>query len=58
MAGRADAEGEKLAGAEVARRLGVSPSTRQRLLGGAVQYREEHRRQSGRGHLRSVTNRA
>ncbi|MGI5451399.1 DUF2637 domain-containing protein [Streptomyces sp. CA-243310] len=54
----ADAEGEKLAGAEVARRLGVSPSTGQRRLSGAVQYREEHRRQSGRGHLRSVTNRA
>ncbi|MFD9535786.1 hypothetical protein [Streptomyces sp. NPDC060010] len=54
----ADAEGEKLAGAEVARRLGVSPSTGQRRLSGAIQYREEHRRQSGRGHLRSVTNHA
>ncbi|MEV6574839.1 DUF2637 domain-containing protein [Streptomyces sp. NPDC051577] len=54
----ADAEGEKLAGAEVARLLGVSPSTGQRRLSGAVQYREEHRRLSGRGHLRSITNRA
>ncbi|MEU9061746.1 DUF2637 domain-containing protein [Streptomyces sp. NPDC048430] len=53
----ADAEeaGEKLSGAEVARRLSLSPKTGQRRVTAAAEYLQEQRRQQGRGHLRSVT---
>ncbi|MEU9646226.1 DUF2637 domain-containing protein [Streptomyces sp. NPDC048188] len=50
----AEEEGEKLSGAEVARRLGVSPRTGQRRLDKAIEYRSEQLRHQGRGHLRSV----
>ncbi|MFG2334662.1 hypothetical protein ACGFMM_34365 [Streptomyces sp. NPDC048604] len=52
----ADAEeaGEKLSGAEVARRLGVSARTGQRRLDKATEHLAEQRRQQGRAHLRSV----
>ncbi|MFI5634677.1 DUF2637 domain-containing protein [Streptomyces sp. NPDC051664] len=53
----ADDAGEKLSGAEVGRRLGVAPRTGQRRLDKAMAYRDEQLRQSGRAHLRSVTNR-
>ncbi|MEV6654783.1 DUF2637 domain-containing protein [Streptomyces sp. NPDC051219] len=53
----AEEAGVKLSGAEVARRLEVSPRTGQRLLGKAKEYRQEQLRQQGRAHLRSVTNR-
>ncbi|WP_351233298.1 DUF2637 domain-containing protein [Streptomyces sp. NPDC002133] len=46
--------GEKLSGAEVARRLGVSPKTGQRRVIDAAKYLEEQRRQQGRPRLRSV----
>ncbi|MFF2902355.1 hypothetical protein ACFVU1_38910, partial [Streptomyces sp. NPDC057966] len=51
----AEEAGQKLAGAEVARRLGVSPKTGQRRVTAAVQYLEEQRRLQGRAHLRSVS---
>ncbi|MFJ9195844.1 DUF2637 domain-containing protein [Streptomyces globisporus] len=50
----AEEVGEKLSGAEVARRLGVSPRTGQRRLDKAIEYRSEQQRYLGRGHLRSV----
>ncbi|MER8236116.1 DUF2637 domain-containing protein [Streptomyces sp. NPDC094049] len=46
--------GKRLSGAEVARRLGVSPKTGQRRVLDAQTYLEEQRRQQGRAHLRSV----
>ncbi|MFF8610909.1 DUF2637 domain-containing protein [Streptomyces sp. NPDC015346] len=46
--------GKRLSGAEVARRLGVSPKTGQRRVLDAQKYLEEQRRQQGRAHLRSV----
>ncbi|MFB8441254.1 hypothetical protein ACFC7A_19630, partial [Streptomyces niveus] len=52
----AEAAGEKLAGAEVARRLGLSPKSGQRRVIAAAEYLEEQRRQQGRTHLRSVQN--
>ena len=51
----AEKTGEKLSGAEVARRLGVSPRTGQRRLDKAIEYRNEQQRYQGRGHLRSVS---
>ncbi|MFI1177572.1 DUF2637 domain-containing protein [Streptomyces melanogenes] len=45
---------QRLSGAEVARRLSVSPRTGQRRLDKASEYLEEQRRQQGRAHLRSV----
>ncbi|MET8346785.1 hypothetical protein [Streptomyces microflavus] len=50
----AEESGGKLSGAEVARRLGLSPRTGQRRLDKAGEYLEEQRRQQGRAHLRSV----
>ncbi|MGW7200842.1 DUF2637 domain-containing protein [Streptomyces chryseus] len=52
----ADSEdfGQRLSGAEVARRLGLSPKTGQRRVHAATEYLEEQRRQQGRAHLRSV----
>ncbi|MFG2753923.1 hypothetical protein ACGFYJ_34275, partial [Streptomyces xanthophaeus] len=50
----AEAEGEKLAGAEVSRRLGVSPRTGQRRLNSAIKYRDERQHKSVRAHLRAV----
>ncbi|MFF9870087.1 DUF2637 domain-containing protein [Streptomyces sp. NPDC013953] len=50
----AEETGEKLSGAEVARRLGLSPRTGQRRLDKASEYLAEQRRQQGRAHLRSV----
>ncbi|MFE5614137.1 DUF2637 domain-containing protein [Streptomyces sp. NPDC056524] len=46
--------GARLSGAEVARRLALSPRTGQRRLDRATVYLEEQRRQEGRPHLRSV----
>ncbi|MET9607025.1 DUF2637 domain-containing protein [Streptomyces sp. NPDC006512] len=54
----AEAAGEKLAGAEVGRRLGVPTRTGLRRLKSAAQQLEEHRRQAGRAHLRSVSTNA
>jgi hypothetical protein len=54
---KAEDAGERLSGAEVARRLGVSPRTGQRALTKAKAYREEQLRQQGRAHLRPVTGR-
>ncbi|MFE6713954.1 DUF2637 domain-containing protein [Streptomyces sp. NPDC057695] len=51
----AEEAGKKLSGAEVARRLEVSPKTGQRRVLEAKQYLEEQRRQQGRAHLRSVS---
>ncbi|MEV5203158.1 DUF2637 domain-containing protein, partial [Streptomyces sp. NPDC053720] len=51
----AEDAGQKLSGAEVARRLGVSPKTGQRRVTAAAQYLEEQRRLQGRAHLRSVS---
>ncbi|GGT75200.1 hypothetical protein GCM10010207_85510 [Streptomyces atratus] len=45
---------EKLSGAEVGRRFGLSPRTGQRRLDKAAEYVAEQRRQQGRVHLRSV----
>ncbi|WP_331719872.1 DUF2637 domain-containing protein (plasmid) [Streptomyces sp. NBC_01023] len=53
----AEESNRKLSGAEVARRLDVSPRTGQRALGAAKKYREEQLRQHGRAHLRSVADR-
>ncbi|MFJ1744388.1 hypothetical protein ACIOG4_37785, partial [Streptomyces microflavus] len=50
----AEESGGKLSGAEVARRLGLSPRTGQRRLDKAGEYLEGQRRQQGRAHLRSV----
>ncbi|MER7111158.1 DUF2637 domain-containing protein [Streptomyces sp. NPDC000229] len=50
----AEEAGQKLSGAEVARRLGLSPRTGQRRLDKATEYLDEQRRQQGRAHLRSV----
>ncbi|MEV7581651.1 DUF2637 domain-containing protein [Streptomyces erythrochromogenes] len=50
----AESTGTKLSGAEVARRLGVSPKTGQRRVLEAQKHLEEQRRQQGRAHLRSV----
>lgn len=50
----AEEAGKRLSGAEVARRLEVSPKTGQRRVLEAKQYLEEKRRQQGRAHLRSV----
>ncbi|MFD8147085.1 hypothetical protein [Streptomyces sp. NPDC059708] len=50
----AEEAGKKLSGAEVARRLEVSPKTGQRRVLEAKQHLEEQRRQQGRAHLRSV----
>ncbi|MFE1559085.1 DUF2637 domain-containing protein [Streptomyces sp. NPDC058734] len=50
----AEGTGTKLSGAEVARRLGVSPKTGQRRVLDAQKHLEEQRRQQGRAHLRSV----
>ncbi len=50
----AEETGKKLSGAEVARRLEVSPKTGQRRVLDAQKYLEEQRRQQGRAHLRSV----
>ncbi|WP_037860722.1 DUF2637 domain-containing protein [Streptomyces sp. NRRL S-241] len=46
----------RLSGAEVARRLGVSPKTGQRRVLDAQKHLDEQRRQQGRAHLRSVGN--
>ncbi|MCA1219294.1 DUF2637 domain-containing protein [Streptomyces sp. 8L] len=53
----AEAAGRRLSGAEVARRLGVSPSTGQRAVREAKAHRDEQQASSGRGHLRSVSSR-
>ncbi len=50
----AEETGVKLSGAEVARRLGVSPKTGQRRVIDAGKHLTEQRRQQGRAHLRSV----
>ncbi|MCY0945621.1 DUF2637 domain-containing protein [Streptomyces antarcticus] len=50
----AEEAGTRLSGAEVARRLGVSPKTGQRRVLDAQKHLEEQRRQQGRAHLRSV----
>ncbi|AJF70513.1 hypothetical protein SVTN_39955 (plasmid) [Streptomyces vietnamensis] len=50
----AEQAGEKLSGAEVARRLGVSPKTGQRRVIDAQRHLAEQRKQQGRAHLRSV----
>ncbi|MFE2270697.1 hypothetical protein ACFXB4_15820 [Streptomyces lavendulae] len=50
----AEEAGKKLSGAEVARRLEVSPKTGQRRVLDAQKHLEEQRRQQGRAHLRSV----
>ncbi|WP_329127399.1 DUF2637 domain-containing protein [Streptomyces sp. NBC_01465] len=54
----AEAEGKKLSGAEVARRLEVSPSTGQRALRNARKFAEEQARTQGRARLRSVNGRS
>ncbi|MFF3127804.1 DUF2637 domain-containing protein [Streptomyces sp. NPDC057908] len=51
----AEEAGQKLSGAEVARRLGLSPKTGQRRVNAAAEYLEEQRRQQGHAHLRSVS---
>ncbi|MFE1500128.1 hypothetical protein ACFW89_34265, partial [Streptomyces albidoflavus] len=50
----AEESGKRLSGAEVARRLEVSPKTGQRRVLDAQKYLEAQRRQQGRAHLRSV----
>ncbi|MGW8782363.1 DUF2637 domain-containing protein, partial [Streptomyces sp. NPDC055796] len=50
----AEETGVKLTGAEVARRLGVSPKTGQRRVIDAGRHLTEQRRQQGRARLRSV----
>ncbi|MFE5718560.1 DUF2637 domain-containing protein [Streptomyces erythrochromogenes] len=52
----AEDAGKRLPGAEVARRLGVSPKTGQRRVLDAQRHLEEQRKQQGRAHLRSVGN--
>ncbi|MFD5425594.1 DUF2637 domain-containing protein [Streptomyces sp. NPDC127084] len=51
----AEEAGQKLSGAEVARRLGLSPKTGQRRVNAAAEHLEEQRRRQGRAHLRSVS---
>ncbi|MFC8012413.1 DUF2637 domain-containing protein [Streptomyces cinereoruber] len=51
----AEDTGKRLSGAEVARRLGVSPKTGQRRVLDAQKHLEEQRQQQGRAHLRSVS---
>ncbi|MEV7238355.1 DUF2637 domain-containing protein [Streptomyces sp. NPDC051020] len=51
----AEEAGQKLSGAEVARRLELSPKTGQRRVNAAADYLKEQRRQQGRAHLRSVS---
>ncbi|WP_327249841.1 hypothetical protein [Streptomyces sp. NBC_01320] len=51
----AEEAGQKLCGAEVARRLELSPKTGQRRVNAAADYLKEQRRQQGRAHLRSVS---
>ncbi|OEJ21547.1 hypothetical protein AS594_39095 [Streptomyces agglomeratus] len=51
----AEDAGRKLSGAEVARRLGLSPKTGQRRVNAAAEYLKEQRRQQGRARLRSVS---
>ncbi|MFE2092832.1 DUF2637 domain-containing protein [Streptomyces sp. NPDC059460] len=51
----AEEAGQKLSGAEVARRLELSPKTGQRRVTAAADYLKEQRRQQGRAHLRSVS---
>ncbi|MEU0375455.1 hypothetical protein ABZ070_36135, partial [Streptomyces sp. NPDC006283] len=51
----AEEAGEKLSGAEVARRLQLSPKTGQRRVNAAAEYLKEQRRQQGRTYLRSVS---
>ncbi|MFE2530135.1 hypothetical protein ACFXEL_38595, partial [Streptomyces sp. NPDC059382] len=51
----AETAGEKLAGAEVARRLNVPARTGLRRLKSAIKYREESQRQTVRAHLCSVS---
>lgn len=48
-------EAKKLSGAEVARRLELSPKTGQRRVNAAAEYLAEQRRHQGRPHLRSVS---
>ncbi|MDH2392186.1 DUF2637 domain-containing protein [Streptomyces sp. HNM0663] len=50
----AEEAGQKLSGAEVARRLGLSPKTGQRRVNAAAEHLEEKRQRQGRAHLRSV----
>ncbi|WP_407842177.1 DUF2637 domain-containing protein (plasmid) [Streptomyces sp. DSM 116496] len=50
----AEEAGSRLSGAEVARRLGVSPKTGQRRVLDAQRHLEEQRKQQGRARLRSV----
>ncbi|MFE0654164.1 DUF2637 domain-containing protein [Streptomyces sp. NPDC059534] len=50
----AEESGTRLSGAEVGRRLGVSPKTGQRRVLDAQKHLEEVRRQQGRARLRSV----
>ncbi len=50
----AEESGGRLTGAEVARRLGLSPKTGQRRVNAAAERLEGQRRQQGRAHLRSV----
>ncbi|MER7350696.1 hypothetical protein ABT390_35420, partial [Streptomyces aurantiacus] len=52
----AEEAGERLYGAEIARRLGLSARTGTRRLDRAREYLEEQRQQQGRAHLRSVRN--
>ncbi|MFI0742374.1 DUF2637 domain-containing protein [Streptomyces sp. NPDC021100] len=54
----AEDAGEKLTGAEVARRLDVSPRTGQRVLTRAKELRDEEQRQQPRPRLRSVGDRS
>ncbi|MGW1090775.1 DUF2637 domain-containing protein, partial [Streptomyces sp. NPDC002596] len=51
----AEEAGKKLSGAEVARRLELSPKTGQRRVNAAAEYLAEQRRHQGRPHLRSVS---
>ncbi|MEU2454773.1 DUF2637 domain-containing protein [Streptomyces sp. NPDC012765] len=50
----AETTNTRLSGAEVGRRLGVSPKTGQRRVLDAQKHLDEQRRQQGRAHLRSV----
>ncbi|MFJ2094733.1 DUF2637 domain-containing protein [Streptomyces sp. NPDC087901] len=50
----AEETGGRLTGAEVARRLSLSPKTGQRRVNAAAERLEAERRQQGRAHLRSV----
>ncbi|MFD9728327.1 hypothetical protein ACFWXG_31490, partial [Streptomyces sp. NPDC059072] len=52
----AEKTGTRLSGAEVARRLKVSPKTGQRRVIDATRYLEEQRKKQSRAHLRSVGN--